>query len=43
MGERGEWECGNGNVTHLLTGELAEDGGKVVGIATEAGLDLILH
>ena len=30
-------------MTHLLTGELAEDGGKVVGIATEAGLDLILH
>ena len=28
---------------YLLTGELAEDGGEVVGIATEAGLNFTLH
>ena len=28
---------------HLLARELAEDGGEVVGIVTQAGLDGLLH
>ena len=33
----------NGCMRHLLAGELAEDGGEVVGIVTQTRLDGLLH
>ena len=41
--QRGSYDGSVVRLACLLTGELAEDGGEVVGIATETRLNLILH